>query len=247
VTPITYDEIVSQLKTMLSVEMNDEDVNFTRIIPGMMLYADGRIYRELKFLAQKITQPVTLTALNREFSLPPNVRVLRAINVMTPVGPVSLTSKRNPLERISVEMLDFVWPDASYKPGVPQKYAVLGLSTPMPLPGADIVYQIRVMPTPDKAYSAELLGDIRPDPLAPENPQTFLSVYYPELLIAACMVYGSGYQRDFGAQADDPAKAVSWEAQYAALRQGVMEQVARMAGAVQEAGGAGGGAAPSET
>jgi len=74
-----------------------------------------------------------------------------------------------------------------------------------------------------------------------------LSVYYPELLIAACMVYGSGYQRDFGAQADDPAKAVSWEAQYAALRQGVMEQVARMAGAVQEAGGAGGGAAPSET
>jgi hypothetical protein len=232
---MTYDETVSQLKTLLAVEMNDEDANFTRVLPSMMLYADGRIFRDLPFLAQKITQPATLIANNREFLLPPNVRVLRAINVMTPVGPITLTSKRNPLERISVESLDFYWPDASYKPGVPQKYAILGLSTPAPLPGADIVYQVRVMPTPDKAYSAELLGDIRPDPLAPENPETFLSVYYPELLIAACMIYGTGYQRDFGAQADDPARAVSWEAQYAALRQGVGQQVARMAGAEQEA------------
>jgi len=242
-----YDEVVSQLKTMLNVEMNDEDANFTRIIPGMFLYADGRIYREIKFLAQKITQPVTLIAMNREFLLPPNVRVLRAINVMTPVGPITLQSKRNPLERISVEMLDFIWPQASYQPTLPQKYAVLGVTTAVSDPVPDIVYSVRVMPTPDKAYSAELLGDIRPDPLAPENPQTFLSVYYPELFISACMVYGSGYQRDYGAQSDDPAKAVSWEAQYQTLKQGVLDQVARMAGAVEEAAAAGGGMPPSAT
>jgi len=231
---MNYDEVVSQLKTLLAVSLNDDDSNFTRIIPSMFLYADGRIFRDIAFLAQKITQPVQLTANDREFDLPANVRVLRAINVCTPIGPITFTSKRNPLERISVEALDFFWPQASYKPGIPQKYAVLGLSTPFPLPGADIVYQVRVMPTPDKAYQAELLGDIRPDPLAPENPQTFLSVYYPELFIAACMIYGSGYQRDFGAQADDPGRAVSWEAQYGALRQGVMQQVSRMAGAEQE-------------
>ena len=34
---------------------------------------------------------------------------------------------------------------------------------------------------------------------------------YPELLLCACMVFASGYQRDFGAQAEDPQKAVSWE------------------------------------
>jgi hypothetical protein len=222
---------------MLTVELNDADANFTRIIPSMFLYADGRIYRELGFLAKKITQPVTLTALNREFSLPANVRVLRAINLMTPVGPISFTSKRNPLERISVEALDFFWPDASYQPGIPRKYAVLGLSTPAPLPGTDVSYQVRLMPTPDKAYAAELLGDIRPDPLAPENPETFLSVFYPELFIAACMVFGSGYQRDFGAQADDPAKAVSWETTYNALRQGVMLEAMRMSGVHEEAAG----------
>jgi len=233
-----YDEIVSQLKTLLQVEMNDADENFTRVLPSMFLYADGRIYRELGFLAKKVTQPVSLIALNREFSLPANVRVLRAMNVLTPAGPVVFTSKRKPLERISVEALDFFWPDASYKPGLPEKYAVLGLNLGSGPVGLDVVYQVRLMPTPDKAYYAELLGDIRPDPLAPENPETFLSVFYPELFIAACMIYGSGYQRDFGAQADDPAKAVSWEAQYAALRQGIMLEASRMSGVHEEATGA---------
>lgn len=227
---MTYDEVVSQLKTLLSVELNDEDFNFTRIIPGMFLYADGRIYRELRFLAKKITQPTQLVALNREFDLPSNVRVLRAINVMTPLGPISYTSKRNPLERISAEMLDFAWPQASFKPGIPQKYAVLGTQEV----GSDVSYIVRLMPTPDKAYAAELVGDIRPDPLAPENPETFLSVMYPELFIAACMVFGTGYQRDYGAQSDDPGRAVSWESQYASLRQGVMLEVARMAGTTEQ-------------
>jgi len=230
---MTYDEVVSQLKTMLAVELNDEDANFTRIIPAMMLYADGRIYREINFLAAKITQPVSLTAFNREIQLPASVRVLRAINVLTPVqvgNVVSFSAKRNPLERVSVEALDFFWPDASLKPGVPQKYAVFGINTGPAVPGVDLIYTVRLMPTPDKAYLAEVLGEIRPDPLAPENPQTFLSVLYPELFIAACMVYGTGYQRDFGAQADDPARAQSWEAQYTFLKAGVLEQVGRMAG-----------------
>jgi len=231
---MTYDEIVSNLKTLLAVELNDEDANFTRIIPAMMLYADGRIYRELNFLANKITQPITLTALNREVQLPAAVRVLRAINVLTPVGPLVFTSKRNPLERVSVESIDFFWPSQSLQPGVPQKYAVFGINTGPTVPGTDLIYTVRFMPTPDQAYLAELLGEIRPDPLAPENPETFLSVYYPELLIAACMVFGTGYQRDYGAQSDDPQRAISWEAQYVALRLGVAQTVGRMAGTVDE-------------
>jgi hypothetical protein len=229
---MTYDETVSQLKTMLTVEMNDEDINFTRIIPGMMLYADGRIYREVPFLAKKITQPTTLIALSREFTAPTNVRAIRSINVMTPLGPITTNSKRNPLERVSAEMLDFCWPQESFKPTIPQKYAVVGIETDV---GPDLSYLVRLWPTPDRAYAAELLGDIRPQPLAPENPETFLSVFYPELLIAACMVYGTGYQRDFGAQSDDPTRAVSWEAQYTALRQGVLIEAGRMAGVHEEA------------
>ena len=232
-TPITYDEVISQLKTILAVEMNDEDINFTRIIPSMMLYADGRIYRELSFLSNKITQPITLNVGVRETLLPATVRTLRAMNVFTTLAPLTPSSKRKPLERISAEMLDFVWPQSSYKMGVPEKYAIVG-NLPQAGDPAN-PFLIRLMPTPDKAYAAELLGAIRPDPLSPENPQTYLSVFYPELLIAACMVYGTGYQRDFGAQADDPSRSVSWESTYNGLKAGVLLEVARMRGIADEA------------
>jgi hypothetical protein len=76
-----------------------------------------------------------------------------------------------------------------------------------------------------------LFGDIRPFPLSADNPETYLSVYYPELFLCACMVFGSGYQRDFGAQSDDPQRAVSWEGQYTYLRQGVALEAMRMRGA----------------
>jgi len=74
------------------------------------------------------------------------------------------------------------------------------------------------------------LGVIRPQRLSSDNPQTFLSVTYPELFLAACMVWGCGYQRDYGAQADDPARAMSWETQYTNLRQGVMLEAAQLRG-----------------
>lgn len=234
---MTYDETIAWLQTMCEVPLNNADENFQRIIPAMMLYADGRIYRDLKFLATLTSQPISLTAHDREFALPVSVRALRAVNVCTPAGPsISRYSKRSPLERITAEMLDFIWPQSSYRPGVPQKYAVLGSG----MPGA-LQHIVRVMPTPDQNYQAELLGDIRPLPLSPTNPETFLSVTYPELYLCACMVFAAGYQRDFGAQADDPARAASWEQQYSNLRQGVMGEAAAMRG---EGAGTGSAAQP---
>jgi hypothetical protein len=232
---MTFDDCVSWLKTMLAVQLNDDDSNFTRILPAMFLYADGRIYRELTFLATKITQPVRLIAGSREFALPASVRVLQSINVVTPEGPITNTSKRKLLERITPEALDFFWPQASFKPALPQKFAVVGNVQPIPQQLASqtavsqvMSHTVRLMPQPDKSYYAELYGDIRPAPLSADNPETYLSVYYPELFLCACMVFGSGYQRDFGAQADDPARAISWEGQYNMLRQGVTLEALRM-------------------
>ncbi len=224
---------------MLTVPMNDEEVNFTRILPAMMLYADGRIYRDMTFLATRTTQPVQLTAKVREFVLPPTVIALRSINVITPVGAVTNTSKRKLLERISPEALDYFWPQASFQPSVPQKYAVVGdqpgaLVPPSP-PDGGLQHLVRLMPEPDQAYYAELFGDIRPAPLSAKNPTTYLSVFYPELFICACMIFGTGYQRDFGAQSDDPQRAVSWEGQYAYLKNGIMPEAARMRGEVLDA------------
>jgi hypothetical protein len=62
---------------------------------------------------------------------------------------------------------------------------------------------------------------VRPSPLSFTNQTTFLSTYMPDLFLAASMVWGFGYQRDFGGQADDPATAQSWEHQYESLRIGI--------------------------
>lgn len=56
---------------------------------------------------------------------------------------------------------------------------------------------------------------------------TFLSQYFPDLLIMASMIYISAYQRNFGRQSDDPQMAQSYEGQYKALLQGAMVEEAR--------------------
>src|SRR5262249_53892698 len=67
---VTYEEAVSWLQTMADIPQNQQDEDFIRIIPAMIDYAEGRIYRELDFLATLTSQTTTLNALNREFALP---------------------------------------------------------------------------------------------------------------------------------------------------------------------------------
>lgn len=237
---MTYDEVVVTLHTMLAVPLNSEDSNFTRIIPTMFAYADGRIYRELQFLATTTSQTAPVIARNREMLLPDNILVLRLVNICTPVGPITFNTRRHDLERISPEALDMFWPQSSLRPGIPKKYALVGSTPPSVVPGQlqALTYTLRFMPSPDKAYQAEFLGVIRPEILSSTNRETFLSVHYPDLFICACMVFGSGYQRDYGAQADDPARAMSWETQYKYLRDAIAAEAARMRGEQQTAQGA---------
>lgn len=51
---------------------------------------------------------------------------------------------------------------------------------------------------------------------------TFLSQYFPDLMIMASMIYISAYQRNFGKESDDPQMAQSYEAQYKGLLQSAM-------------------------
>ena len=69
-------------------------------------------------------------------------------------------------------------------------------------------------PVPAQAFGLTLLYTQRPAPLSAGNPTTWLSTWCPDLMKSAAMVFASGYQRNYGAQADDPQQAMSWEAQY---------------------------------
>lgn len=235
---MNYNEITGALMTLAAVPQNSEDSNYERVLPAAFAYAEGRIYRELNFLATDIYTYQPLIANVREAVLSPDVLTVQSVSVLTPVGlTVDSNSRRHPLERISHEALDMFWPQSSFKRGMPKKFTIFGLRTqPDPLPNPDppttqpqppifrpegFNYWLRVMPTPDRSYLTEVYGGVQPQPLSQANPETFLSLRYPELFIACCMVFITGYQRDYGAQSDDPQRAMSWEAQYKALRDGI--------------------------
>jgi len=241
---VTYDEVLKNLQTIAEIPLNQEDENFKRVVPLMFNYAEGMIYRELDFLVTKGQVNGTLVKSNREAMLPSEVLVLNQLNVVVQAVrtyPVwsklsVLTQTRITLERVSMEAIDLFWPQSELRQDIPKKYAILGKDFGPP----DGLQQIiRFMPTPDQAYPVEFIGVVRPAVLSPTNPMTFLSRTYPELLCAACMIFICGYQRDFGSQADDPAKALSWTATYEKLKQGVMSEVGRSKGVTQSPTGGG--------
>lgn len=236
---MNYDEITSTLMVLAAIPRNSEDSNYQKVLPAAFAYADGRIYRELNFLATDVTQQVPLVANVRDVTLPEDILTVHYVNVCTPAGPVTDNSRRRPLERVSEAALNMFWPQPSFKRNVPKKYAIIGERPPIPppvssgppiqgvqpapftFPPEKFVYTLRFMPTPDRAYVTEVNGGVQPKGLSQSNPETYLSVRYPELFIACCMVFITGYQRDYGAQSDDPSRAVSWEGQYTVLKNSV--------------------------
>jgi hypothetical protein len=81
---------------------------------------------------------------------------------------------------------------------------------------------IQVGPWPDQAYLVEVIGTFTPEPMSSTNPTTFLTIFLPDLLIAAACVFMFGWMRDYGGQSDNPQSAQSWSAQYDALFRSAM-------------------------
>lgn len=179
------------------------DANFNAILPSIIDYAEPRNYRELDLLSTIVRQNGTLTPNSRNFTLPTGSGrfvTTQGFNVFTPVG---TTTTRNQLVPTTRDFLDATWPSeaASTTPSIPANFAMITDQT------------VIVGPPPDAAYTVEVIGTYRPAPLGVTNPNTFLTDYLPDLFMATSMVFASGYQKNFGSQADDPKMAASWESQ----------------------------------
>lgn len=62
------------------------------------------------------------------------------------------------------------------------------------------------------------------------NPPTWLGTNLPDLFLAGINVFMAGYQRDFGAQSDNPQLALSWEQSFQTLlRSAAVEEARRKA------------------
>lgn len=207
----TYSSYKTQLANLMAV--SETDTSFVTWLPGCIDYAEQRIYRELDLVhtTQRIAQ-TNLTSNSRVYNLPNQSTtqrffVVQEINVITPLGATSSTGTRNVLTPVSQKLIDFLYPSDVFasSPSIPVLYAM------------NTDQQIIVGPSPDQAYLVEIVGTYRPAPLSVTNTTTFLSSYLPDLFMAASMVYGSGFMRNFGAQGDDPKMSTSWEGQYQIL------------------------------
>lgn len=203
---LTYAQYKAALETLAAEQASDP--NWTTILPQVIDYAESRITRELNILGLvRRDTTSTLTPNDRDFAIPTpsggNWETISEINLI-------INGSRRPLTKLSLPALNLLWPQESAPtPGsVPQYYA-------------DVTDSAIIVGPPLGASggtaTVEVIGRIRPDALSAGNPTTYISTTYPDLLLAASMIFVSGYQNAFGKQADDPAQAQSWTAQYQAL------------------------------
>lgn len=205
---LTYAQYVSSLANLMVVPASD--ANFLIDLPNIIDDAELRIYRELDLLDTSVRNySSALTAGNRNFTLSTasGVPVVTdEVNVVTPAGTANPDSgTRVALVPTSEEMLNMLWPSVSGS-SAPQYFAMVNQGS------------IIVGPWPDAAYQVEWVGTIRPQALSSTNVTTILSVYFPDLLLAASMVRAAGYMKNYGSAVDDPKAAVTWESHYQSLK-----------------------------
>lgn len=220
-TGLSYDGSVAgtnsyktQIATMAVVA--EDDPAFVTILPQMITYAENRLYRDLDFLFTSIaTTNYGLTVGSRQINVPAGTFVVpEQINLITPAGTSSPNDgTRVPLLPTTKEFLDQVYGSGlSANRGQPKYFC----------PFDD--YQFLVGPYPDAAYTCEIVGTYRPESMSATNPTTFISLYLPDLLIMASMIYISAYQRNFGRANDDPQMAITYESQYQVLLKSAMSE-----------------------
>jgi hypothetical protein len=210
---LTYASFVSEIATITVISSTilvNGDTNFQGIMPGVIDYAEGRLWRDLDLPAARVTDTsVTCSSGVRTIALSTTqgtLLVIETLNLFSSAGTTSSNGTRIPLTPVSKAVVDAVYPSAtSSNTGLPEYFARVTDT------------QIILGPTPDQAYGTEVVATTRPAPLSATNSTTWLSANVPELMVAAGMIFASGYMRDFGAQTDNPQLAQSWEGQYGNL------------------------------
>jgi hypothetical protein len=207
---VTYASFVSQIATLTvisSTVLVNGDANFQGIMPAVIDFAEGRLWRDLDLPAVRVTDTsVTCSSGVRTIALSTTqgtLLVLETLNLLSSAGATSSFATRIPLTPVSKAVVDAIYPSAtSSNCGQPEFFARVTDT------------EIMLGPTPDQAYGTEVIATIRPAPLSGTNNTTWLSQNLPELMVAAGMIFMSGHMRDFGAQSDNPQMAQSWEGQY---------------------------------
>jgi hypothetical protein len=203
---MNYTELEEKIRTHLIIP--EDDADFGAMMPDFANFGELRIYRDMpELLGENEEVAANFTINNREIAVPVSMFLVKGLAFVS-------AGATTPLQNVSKEFIDMIWPTRATT-GTLQYWANLDDD------------KLIVAGTPTTAFGAVFTGLVREDPLGEGNPETYLSVTYPDLLFSSCMIYATGYQRDYGQQADDPKMAVSWESMYNKLLPGVIAQEER--------------------
>lgn len=225
--PLSYNAYIQQMGVM-AVVMTEEiggvyqgvDPAFQEITPQMLNYAELRIQRDLDLLASQAANTYTLTAGDPILSLP--VDDFLTVQTLAVKAPGAI-----PLLPVSKEFIQNVYGGPGGQ-GTPRYFAMVGDDFG---DGADSFNNVYLGPTPNFAYSIRVTGTIRTPSLykyatfgVADTEYTYISSYYPDMLIMASLIYISAFQRNFGPTSDTPESGMTYEKQYQALRLGAIEE-----------------------
>ena len=275
---LNYGTYISQIANLMAVQSST--TQFQTMLPGMVDYAEQRLYRELNLIYTRATVTGTLSANSRTFSLPNASGTIPFITVSNVNSVIS--GNRTPLTHMPSNVVDYLAPsDTATAGNLPSMYYMKDQSTLTVGPSSTTSTTLEILgtyrPAPLYANSAVAVGSISgtaftvtavrsgtlaigqtltadgvsayttitagvasPYTITPSQNVTSRTIYayvagnttqltnfFPDLFIAASMIFASGYQRDFGSQSDNPQQAQSWESQYQTLIKSASTEEAR--------------------
>jgi hypothetical protein len=196
---MTYDSLTENIQSYLE----RTDTATLEKIPLFIMLAEQVIASEIKFLGNLTVNTSNMVA--NQFTIDKPARWQKTVSMKVTVGGV-----RQPILLRKYEYLREYWPNQTL--------------TDTPLYYADYDYtHWLVAPTPDQAYSFEVLYYERVQPLDSTNQTNWFTIYAPQALL-----YGSLLQAMPFLKNDE--RTPMWQAQYSAIMQTLKaEDVSRIA------------------
>ena len=197
VSTYTYTTLTNAIRDYTEV---DSSVLTTTVVDGIIMAAEMRINQELPMDADRFVQEGALSTDNNTINNPAGTLFIRGVEVFTSTanteGNGTWLEKKDQtylseyVDRLTGPEGDRTAQDVT---GFPKYYAMFG--------GADNTTDtssggMYIAPTPDAAYRFRIYYNIMPNGLGTGtgfNNNTYLSTYFPQGLLYACLVEAFGY------------------------------------------------------
>jgi hypothetical protein len=231
--PLSFNGWVQNVGQMAVVQTNEAggvwgfvDAELQTILPQILSYSEGRIQRDLDLLASKTSNQYTLTAGTNLLSIP--VGDFKTVDTLQGAMTYNGTVINSwPLTPVSKEYIQTVF-NSQQTTGQPRVYAMVGDNFG---DGANTYNNVLFGPYANSNYTVIVNGTIWTPSLytyatagAADTSYTYISTYYPDLLMMASLIYISAFQRNFSATSDSADMGQSYEKQYQALRLGAVAE-----------------------